>query len=105
MRYEAGAIVDDPWVVVLEWWTDHDVPHHAEFMRLTWEFVGNTCEDALGQAVYWVCLLAHWRRCDACDGEGSWWKQERPLNGEPVRLRTRCDECGGTGLSGSGGAS
>lgn len=75
------------WTVVLEWWTDWDCPHSANYMTLTWDFYDESLDVALAEAVAWCEELAVWRPCAECDGHGAW-------NGKP------CQTCNATGLEG-----
>lgn len=90
MRFEGAAGTSDPWCVSLERWMENDVPHHADFMRLTWQFWGGSPVDALTEALSWVRGLEAWRPCSECDGFG-WWGR--------VPDRKPCDECHQTGLA------
>lgn len=55
MRWD-GAVGE--WCVTLEWWTDRDVPHQADFCRLTWEFWAGTPGGAQRIALAWLDDLA-----------------------------------------------
>lgn len=79
-----------PWVVLLEWTQEYDNTHDADWVTFTWQFYGDTVDEALAGAVGWCERLWPWRRCDACDGLG--WCG-RMLDRKP------CDECRQTGLA------
>lgn len=81
---------DGAWVVLLEWTQEYDNPHHADWVTFTWQFYGDTVDEALSDAVKWCEELWPWRRCDACDGLG-WWGR--------MPDRKPCDECHQTGLA------
>lgn len=85
-HYEPAAHRNPPsWTVSLEWTTDRSYHHGADFVALTWQFYGDTFEDALSGAVEWLEHLAPWKRCDACDGLGD-------------QHQAKCERCGGDGF-------
>ena len=90
--YDAGAGSASPWLVVLEWVQEGGLPYHrdVEWVTWTWQFYGDTVDEALGDAAEWCWALVPWRRCEACDGAG-----EYGMKGGKVR----CDECDGSGLA------
>lgn len=85
VRHEGG---DWPWHVYLTWATEYGNPHQADFAEYTWQFYGDTVEEALADAVKWLDELAPWQPCGECDGLGAW-------NGKP------CNVCHATGLANS----
>lgn len=88
VEYVASYWTEDPnpWLVSLEWTSEYENPHHADFVTYTWQFWGGTAIEAMGDAAKWLDELAPWRRCGACDGVG------RYSTVDP------CDSCGGSGL-------
>lgn len=88
-----------PWTVLLEWTDEHDGRHDALWTTFTWEFYGDTVDEALSGAVEWCWELAPWRRCDACGGEGRYWGPPNRMSVHRERRRLRCDECKGSGLA------
>lgn len=88
VRYDASWGRRDlgTWVVVLTWATDRDTRHGAEWVEYTWEFYGDTLDEALEQAFGWVSELSVWKPCCECDGLGEW-------AGIP------CNDCNQTGLA------
>lgn len=56
--FDEGAHVSWPWTVVLEWTSERDNPHHADWVTYTWQFYGETVERALTEAVEWCEAVA-----------------------------------------------
>lgn len=90
LNYDGSAGTSWPWLVGLVWTSEYDNPHHADWATYTWQFYGETPDDALVQAVRWAEGLLPFKQCGACDGRGRW-KSDEP-----------CDECGGSGLEHGG---
>lgn len=91
-RYEPAhyAAVDAPWTLSLTWVDDHHAPHGADFAEYHWQFTGATPAEAAIEAVAWCRALLPFKRCDECDGAGSY-----GLLGQ----RRTCEGCAGTGLA------
>lgn len=78
------------WVVDLVWVSEWGNPHNADWAEYTWEFYGETIDEALTAALEWAKALIPFERCGACDGKGSYGGL-----GDPIV----CEECTGTGLA------
>jgi hypothetical protein len=80
-----------PWCLTLEWATEHDTPHNADFCTYTWQFYGASAEECVNDALKWATGLLPFKRCASCDGDGAY------------GAKVKCIDCGGSGLA-SGGA-
>lgn len=88
-RFEENT--SEPWCLLLSWVQEYGNLHQADWCEWTWQFYGETFEDAIVQAVDWARGLIPFEQCGACDGRG--WYQATP------DIRRQCDECAGTGFS------
>lgn len=80
---------ETPWCVILEWTQERDNEHHADWTTFTWQFYGESVEEALADAVEWCRGLLPFRHCRECDGRGEY--------GGPRGATVACEDCGGTG--------
>lgn len=73
----------------LEWVTDRDTPHLADWTAYTWQFYADTADEAIADALAFCEGLLPFKPCGACDGVGWYGLPDSP---------TSCEDCAGTGL-------
>lgn len=90
INFDGGAHSDNAFIVELEWTQEHDNAHQADWITYTWQFYGDTAEEALRDAVEWCEGLVPFEQCGACGGEGEY---------NTSAGRATCEECAGSGLA------
>lgn len=90
MEFDESAGSSESWTVLLVWVSEWNNPHQADWAEYTWNFYGETLDEALGEALEWAKALLPLERCGVCDGRGWWGGQNNPAV---------CEGCTGSGLA------